>query len=102
MFRPVAFAGNDGVFHLVAFFILHDQWLAVGGNQLHFDLAVRAILGRVRGMVGQAVLIADSLADIVKGVSKRRLEQRGIILAAGHLGKALQLVVSLGIGCAAT
>ena len=64
-------------------------------HQFHLDLAERAILRVVGGMIRNCVLVPDSLADVAENFAQLAIENRLIPLSARHLGKRFHLVIGL-------
>src|SRR5438067_8799962 len=77
----VAFARDHLILQRLPFFVLHPQWPAVGRHQLNLQLAITAVLLRIRRMIGNGVLIADGLRDIAKDLRQLALKAREVCLA---------------------
>ena len=63
MFSGVAVAGDDVDLLLFALLVFHFQRAAVGGYDLHLQLAVGSVELGVGGMIGQRILMADVVAN---------------------------------------
>src|SRR5580704_10569266 len=97
MLGGVTVAGDDFDFLIFALLVFHFQGAAIGGYYLHFQLAISAIQLAVGGMVGQRVLLANILTDLLEDLAKLRLETREVGAASGHGGESLQFVVGLQV-----
>src|SRR5881394_2232468 len=95
MFRGVAFAGEDLVFHIFALLVANLQRTAIRSNDIDFELTVSTVEFGVGGTVRNGVLVADVLADIAESVDHIACEPRLIVAAAGQLGEGLHLVIGL-------
>src|SRR5258708_6097885 len=93
----VTVAGDDFNLYILALLIFHLQRAAIRADHLHFQLAVGAVELVVGGMVGERVLLANVLANILEDFIKLGLKTREEGAASGHRSKILQLVVGLQV-----
>jgi len=61
------------------------------------DAAIAAVIFVVGGAVGEDVLVADGVVDLVEDVGECTLKERVEVEAAGHLGEGAELVFGLEI-----
>src|SRR5579872_2838200 len=94
--RGIAGLGDYRVLDRLAFLVGDAQRLIRGRvYQLHLDLAILAILGRIRRAVAERVLIAQSFVDSAVDGWKLAVEAWKEGLSPGFFGEGAHLVVSL-------
>ena len=77
MLGGVAVARDDLILDVLVLLVLDLQRLVVRPHQLHFQLAIGAVLLGVGGLVGDGVLIADGLRDLAEDFRQLALK-RGV------------------------
>src|ERR1022692_4316534 len=94
--RFVARLGHDLVLDRPAFFVFHGQRL-VGRriHQFYLDLAERAIVLSIAGLVGQYVLIPQRLVQHLENLRVFALKSWEVGGAARLLGEGFQFVIGL-------
>jgi hypothetical protein len=97
MLRRVPIAGDYVDLHVFTLLVFDLQRSAIGGDDLHFQFAVGSVKFRVAGAIGQRVLVADVVADIVKDLGKFRLEARLVHSPAGNGSEGFHLVIGLQV-----
>src|ERR1039457_2796749 len=83
----ISVAGDYFDFLLFTLLIFHLQLAAIGRHDLHFQLAVSAIQLVVAGPVGERILIADVVANILEVLAILCLKTRKVGAPSGYGGE---------------
>ena len=74
----IALARQHLVLHRLLLLIEHFEWPAIGRHHIHLEFAIGAVQLGIAGVIGERVLVANGLADIVKDFRQFALEARVI------------------------
>ena len=92
MFRGVTFPRDHLIFQIFPLLIFNLEGTSIRRDNVDFQFAVGAIELGIGGMVGNAVLIAYIIADLMKNLRELSLESRKVGAAAR---KRAKVVISL-------
>src|SRR5580700_4056774 len=97
MLGGVSVPGDDVNLLVLALLVFHLERTTVGGYDLHLQLAVGAVEFAVGGMIGQRILIADVVGNILKVLAILSLKSRKVSAAAGDGCEGAHFVVGLQV-----